>query len=907
MRSFSRSIASVTGLLVLAAGLVSLPAAASVAATDPAAGSTTLPVESPTEQEHHGYESAPGVPMDGPPAGSALQTEAGVTAPVPITVKLVVATLVDNKSVVPMAQAETAVTASSNYWKAMSAGRISMTVTERATWDSKTARSTDSYYDMINKITSELKWTYSANKALVIFVPSATLAGGALGAGYSSNGNSGRVLMPKISGFTSSVIAHEFGHVLGSMHADALQCSSGVSDVGVTSTGQFTDSSCYIREYGDSTDLMGLSSYSMPVISSPFWEARGLGNGTDIRDIGVASGVKSYTLKPWGDTKLAYRAVKFTDPVSREVYYLELRQPVGYDAYLASGPAGNRGVKVVQRGGATPSSSLALMPSTVPFSGYYATNHTWQAGSTFITNAGTRVTINAVTTTSATVTIDADLARHTKIQFSAGDFNGDGRPDMVSREPDGSLLLLPGLGGNKLGTPVRIGSGWNAFNLVLGNGDFNGDGKSDIIARTSDGGLWLYPGSGTGGFQPRKQIGSGWQIFKRVVAAGDFDGDSKRDLLAIRGDGALLLYPGNGIGGFAVTRQVGSGWQAFTAVASANGLADDSSGLLARSSDGVVYLYPGNGTGGFGPRKTMTTGWNGVADIVGDQDFTGDGKTDMLAASTAGSMTVHAGNGSGGFAGRLTIGAGWGRFNKVWEAGDFDGDGRPDILARTSQGDLLLYAGNGSGGFRASRLIGSGWNAFTQIISAGNFDGAGGPDLIVSSPDGGLLMYPSDGRGNFYPSKRIGNGWNVFSRILAPGDFNGDGKADIIGQSADGTMWLYPGSGAGGFQPKKLIGAGWNSFSDVIGSGDFTGDGKADLMARTNDGTLLLYPGNGASGFLPSRQIGAGWNTFTTMAGVGRFTGTGSPNLVAVALDGTLVLYSGTGTGSFRSVILNPR
>ncbi|MDP9694065.1 UNVERIFIED_ORG: hypothetical protein J2X79_001617 [Arthrobacter globiformis] len=905
MRSFTRSIASVTGLLVLAAGFVSLPAAASVAATDPAAGSTALPVESPTEQEHHGYESAPGVPADGPPAGLALQTEAGVTAPVPITVKLVVATLLDNKSVVPMAQAETAVTASSNYWKAMSAGRISMTVTERATWDSKTARSTDSYYDMVNKITSELKWTYSANKALVIFVPSATLSGGALGAGFSSNGNSGRVLMPNISGFTSSVIAHEFGHVLGSMHADALQCSSGVSDVGVTSTGQFTDSSCYIREYGDSTDLMGLSSYSMPVISSPFWEARGLGSGTDVRDLGVASGVKSYTLKPWGDTKLAYRAVKFTDPVSREVYYLELRQPVGYDDYLASGPAGNRGVKVVQRGGATPSSSLALMPSTVPFSGYYATNHTWQAGQTFVTHAGTRVSIKSVASTSATVTIDADPALHTKIQFSAGDFNGDGQADVMSREADGSLLLLPGLSGNKIGTPARIGSGWDAFNLVLGNGDFNGDGKTDLVARTSDGALWLYPGNGMGGFLARQQIGSGWAGFKRIIAPGDFDGDQRRDLLAMRSDGTLWLYPGNGAGGFLPSRQIGSGWQSFTAVTAAGGLATGP-GLLARSSTGTVYLYPGNGTGGFLARRTLATGWAST-ELIAGQDFTSDGQTDVLSASASGAITAYAGSGSGGFATKLKIGTGWGGLSQIWEAGDFDGDGKPDILARTAQGALRLYPGNGSGGFRTSRQIGSGWQTFDQVVSAGNFNGAGGPDLVARKPDGSLWLYPTNGTGLFQAPKRIGSGWQAFSRIIAPGDFSGDGRTDIIAQSPDGRLWLYPGSGTGGFLPRKQIGSGWSGFSQVVAGNDFNGDGKADLMARASDGTLWLYPGSGASGFLAPTQLGTGWNSFTTFASVGRFAGTGNPNVVSASADGALWLHSGTGQGGFQNVVLNPR
>ena len=89
-------------------------------------------------------------------------------------------------------------------------------------------------------------------------------------------------------------------------------------------------------------------------------------------------------------------------------------------------PAGNRGVKIVQRGGATIASSLILMPSTIPFpEQYYATNHAWQAGSTFTTYTGTQVTINSVSTTSATVTINADPKLKARMRFSAGDFDGE--------------------------------------------------------------------------------------------------------------------------------------------------------------------------------------------------------------------------------------------------------------------------------------------------------------------------------------------------------------------------------------------------------------------------------------------------------------------------------------------------
>lgn len=912
MRSFSRSIAAATGLLVFAAGLVSLPvsptfAASTDNATDHAADAPATQLVPGTPHGEHMYESAPGVPMDTPPTGSALQAEAGVLASAPMKIKLVTAKLADNKNAVSMTAADQAIVATSNYWKAMSNGRISMTVTSRLAGHQSAATSSMSYYDLINKITSELKWTYSTNTALVVFIPTSTLSYGALGAGFSSNGNSGRVLMPQINTtFTKSVLTHEFGHVLGAMHADALQCGSGVNDVGTTSTGQFKDSSCYIREYGDTTDLMGASRYSMPVVSSPFWDSRGLGRGDEVRDLGIATGIKSYTLRPWGGT-LANRALKFTDPVSRETYYLELRQPVGYDSYLSSDFAGNRGVKIVQRGGATPVSSLTLMPSTIPFSGYYSANHAWQAGRTFTTHAGTTVTINAVTADYATVTINADPALRAKIQFSAGDFNGDGRADMMSRESDGSLMLLAGQAGNKLGAPLKVGAGWNVFNSVFGNGDFDGDGRADIIARSSDGNLWLYPGNGAGGFLARTQIGAGWHIFKRITVGGDFDGDNRLDVFGIRTDGTLWLYPGNGTGGFLPAKQAGTGWQGFTAVAPASGLAGNAPGLLARNSDGTVFLYPGNGTGGFLTRKSLGAGWNTASDLTGGQDFTGDGRSDVLAANAAGSMTVHAGNGTGALAGRLAVGAGWGRFNQVWEAGDFDGDARPDVLARSAAGDLFLYPGNGSGGFRPARLVGSGWLAFDQILSAGNFNGAAGPDLVGRTPDGSLWLYPTDGKGNFLARKLIGKGWNVFARMLAPGDFSGDGRDDIIGQSSDGGLWLYPGNGSGGFQARRQIGAGWASFAQVVAANDFNGDGKADIIALDGDGSLLLYPGNGASGFQARRQIGAGWNVFQSLASVGRFAGTAKPNVVATAADGTLWLYTGTGTGGFQNVVLNPR
>ena len=77
------------------------------------------------------------------------------------------------------------------------------------------------------------------------------------------------------------------------------------------------------------------------------------------------------------------------------------------------------------------------------------------------------------------------------------DFNGDGKGDLLARKPDGTLWFYPGNGTGAYGIPKKIGDyGWEAFDAFAGVGDFNGDGKNDLVARKPDGTLWLYPGTG---------------------------------------------------------------------------------------------------------------------------------------------------------------------------------------------------------------------------------------------------------------------------------------------------------------------------------------------------------------------------------------------------------------------------
>ncbi len=202
--------------------------------------------------------------------------------------------------------------------------------------------------------------------------------------------------------------------------------------------------------------------------------------------------------------------------------------------------------------------------------------------------------------------------------MAPGDFSGDLRPDLLARTQDGALLMYRGngAGGWVTGRGEPVGSGWQDFTALLAPGDFNGDGKPDVLARSPDGSLRLYRGSGAGGWMDNGiVVGSGWQGFTAVFAAGDFSGDGKPDVFARSPDGSLRLYRGNGAGGWMDNGiVVGSGWQDFTALAGGGDFSGDGKpDVLARPPDGSLRLYRGNGAGGWIDNGVVIgSGWNGL-------------------------------------------------------------------------------------------------------------------------------------------------------------------------------------------------------------------------------------------------------------------------------------------------------
>ncbi|MEV6631638.1 FG-GAP-like repeat-containing protein [Actinoplanes sp. NPDC051470] len=159
--------------------------------------------------------------------------------------------------------------------------------------------------------------------------------------------------------------------------------------------------------------------------------------------------------------------------------------------------------------------------------------------------------------------------------LSSGDFDGDGNNDVIVRRPDGFLWIYRGDGrggwrNGDGGTRIEDGGGWGSYRRLFSPGDFDGDGKADLMGAESDGILKLFRGNGAGGWLNRtspKEYGGGWAAPTAIFSPGDFTGDGYSDVITRDADGFLWLYRGNGAGAFRGAREnIGKGWNTMSKI-----------------------------------------------------------------------------------------------------------------------------------------------------------------------------------------------------------------------------------------------------------------------------------------------------------------------------------------------------
>ncbi len=303
---------------------------------------------------------------------------------------------------------------------------------------------------------------------------------------------------------------------------------------------------------------------------------------------------------------------------------------------------------------------------------------------------------------------------------AAGDFNGDGRVDIVLtiNTPQTSLALLTGKGDGTFNAPVHFPntSGFDSPDVVAT--DLNKDGKLDVVTLHSIACftapcvaaevITVMLGNGDGTFQTRELAAP---QHMHAMEAGDFNRDGIPDLAIGSENTKLHILLGVGDGTFVRQPEMTliPGGDLFSAVndvdvADFNRDAIQDLVLPLGNGNGNVILL-GNGDGTF--RQSFRITQNAVDSPLNlaVADFNLDGFQDIARAmgnGNAGLMEIANGNGDGTFQApvRYLVPPSQSSLGGIFiTASDFNGDNKPDVaLAVGGASAILNVLINSTGG-----------------------------------------------------------------------------------------------------------------------------------------------------------------------------------------------------------------
>jgi hypothetical protein len=370
-------------------------------------------------------------------------------------------------------------------------------------------------------------------------------------------------------------------------------------------------------------------------------------------------------------------------------------------------------------------------------------------------------------------------------QFALGDFNGDGRMDLVNYGRELNVLLNRG---GDVFEPSWQGTISNPADIgQVSVADVTGDGQLDVIMRAT----WtvaVAPGRGDGTFAPFVEtrnlpVNSQWLLV-------DLDGDRLPELVDVDGVGLVIHTPQrDGSFRLAATVPLAAKWD-----------------------------------------------WDLSLPVAGD--FDGDGRIDLMSVSTRDFAFLHThtlwNDGNWTFSsGRTDL------YYVRLEGASFapaelDGDTATEVVVLHG-GQLHILETNGRQlTYRTKTIAGAALDRPERLIGAGDLDRDGAPDVLFGR--GGrmsVLWGPRDGEAPYDRTTL-----DFAADTLA--DVNGDGTVDILSTGWESLGVIYGAAGSRELQAAPIVPHPGTPAGLI--EADFDRDGQMDLAEENSEDpyTILL-------------------------------------------------------------------